>query len=494
MSDRTETLARKLAKMTPAQRQNIALLGMPRIVEPYIRHIPHPTQQVFLSLNMHKEVFFGGAGGGGKSDALLMAALQYVDVPGYAALILRRTWPDLVLPGAIMDRARQWLMDTPAAPRDGGRVWVFPSGARLQFGHLQHDQDKYRYRSAEFQFIGFDELTMWQLEETYDYLFSRLRAPSVACLNCRKTLKRYRDHAAGTVKYQHSTLPDRKACPKPFPDPKTLYQYRPAKDGTTIFDVPLRMRSASNPGGPGHEWVKQRFIDPLTKRSDTLFVPSLIRDNPSIDEAEYSDSLDHLNEIDKARMRDGDWDIAESGDMFARADFQFIRDIPGDITDWVRFWDMAASDNSGDWTVGALCGLTRDGEFVIVDIVRRQKRPHEVEGLVAATAQVDGLNVPIRQEQEPGSSGVHIIDHFRRNVVPGFNYDGVRASGTKEARATAMASYVRGKKVKVVLGQWNRDFLNEIEQFPAGAHDDQVDACSGAFNELMFGRRARLIV
>ena len=47
------------------QQQNIALLGMPRIVEPYIRHIPHPTQQVFLSLNKYKEVFFGGAGGGG---------------------------------------------------------------------------------------------------------------------------------------------------------------------------------------------------------------------------------------------------------------------------------------------------------------------------------------------------------------------------------------------------------------------------------------------
>lgn len=484
-------LEQKLKGMTAQQRQNLTLLAMPRIVEPYIRHIPHPTQQVFLTMNAYTEVFFGGAGGGGKSDALLMAALQYVDVPGYAALLLRKTWPDLVLPGAIMDRARQWLTDTPATPHEGGRLWTFPSGARLQFGHLQHDNDKYKYRSAEFQFIGFDELTMWNLEDTYDYLFSRLRKPSVACLSCGKTLMRQRK-SAGDITYIHKKLLDRRNCKNAFPDPKTTAQYQPAEDGTTIFDVPLRMRSASNPGGPGHEWVRGRFVDPKTRRDDIVYVPSKLIDNPSLDEDTYSESLDHLNPIDQARMRDGDWDVVEAGDMFDRSSLNFVDTCPP-LVDSIRFWDMASSENTGDYTVGALCGTEEDGTFVIADIVRRQKRPHEVEGIVRNTALLDGINIPIRQEQEPGSSGVHVIDHFRRNVLAGFNYDGVRATGSKEARASALASYARGKKVKVVLGQWNRDFLNELEQFPKGAHDDQVDACSGAFNELMFGRRARLI-
>lgn len=490
---RVELLERKLRTMTPQQRANLALLATPRIVEPYIRHIPHPTQQVFLSLNSHKEVFFGGAGGGGKSDALLMAALQYVDVPGYAALILRKTWPDLVLPGAIMDRARDWLMDTPATPRDGGRLWVFPSGARLQFGYLQHDNDKYRYRSAEFQYIAFDELTMWPEEQTYDYLFSRLRKPAVSCLNCGTTLHRYRD-PQGDVKYSHKSRKAREKCNKVFPDPKVLHQYPPSPDGLTIFDVPLRMRSASNPGGPGHEWVKARFIDPRTKRPDVLFIPSKLSDNPSLDEETYNESLEHLNEVDKARMRDGDWDAVQHGDWFDRGDFVYVDKPPANIIRWVRFWDTAASQDQGDYTVGCLMGLTDDNYVCIADVVRFRLHPHEAEKRMFATARMDGLDVDIREEQEPGASGVKVIEHMRRNVFPGFNYDGVRSSGSKEARAKAFSSYVKGKKVMVVVGQWNRDFMNELEQFPNGAHDDQVDAAAGAFNELMFGTYGRLIV
>lgn len=490
-TDRVEVIKRKLARMSPSQRSNLALLATPRLVHPYTKHIPHPTQQVFLSLNSKREVLFGGAAGGGKSDALLMAALQYVDVPGYAALLLRKTWPDLVLPGAIMDRARQWLEDTPAQKRDGGRVWVFPSGARLQFGYLQHDQDKYRYQSAEFQFIGFDELTQWREESTYDYMFSRLRRPALACLNCGKTLVRYR-MANGTIRYEHRMRLTR--CVGIFPDPKTLEQYPPAADGTTVFDVPLRMRAATNPGGLGNEWVKARFIDPRTRRPDTVFVPSKLSDNPSLDEEEYSESLAYLNEIDRARLKDGDWDVTESGEFFDRGDFIFIDQIPGNVVEFVRFWDMAASESqNADWTVGTLGGLTDDGHFVVCDVVRVQKHPHATEKILFNTAVSDGLDVAIRTEMEPGSSGLTVVDHYRRNVFPGFNYDGVRSTGSKEARAKAYASYVKGKKVLVVKAQWNREWLNEHEQFPRGAHDDQVDSAASAFNELMFGAKARLI-
>jgi predicted phage terminase large subunit-like protein len=489
------TIRKRVESMSAAQRRQLAAMTLPRLVEPYTKHIPHPTQMVFLSLGKYREVMFGGAAGGGKSDALLMAALQYVDVPGYAALLLRKTWPDLVLPGAIMDRTRQWLEDTPARPKDGGRVWLFPSGARIQFGYLQHDAQKYRYQSAEFQFIGFDELTQWQEEKTYDYLFSRLRKPALACTNCGTWLSAKRNSASGARVFQHT---EAKYRVKPYyckasPDRKVLDQYRPSSDGTSIFDVPLRMRSATNPGGLGNEWVKARFIDPKTKRPRSIFVPSKLTDNPSLDPS-YKESLSYLNEVDRQRLLEGDWDVTEAGEFFDRGDFIFIDGEPTNVIRRVRYWDKASTQGGGDWTVGTLSGILDSGKVVIIDVVRFQGHPHVNEKKVRATAHADGLDVYIREEQEPGSSGVSIIDHYRRNVVNGFMYDGIKSTGSKEARATAYAGQAKAGNILVCKALWNRDWLNEHEAFPGGAHDDQVDSAAGGFNFLTLGRRTRLIV
>ena len=129
--------------------QRLETLGTPRLNE-YIAHKPFSKQMAFLMLP-HVEAFYGGAAGPGKSDALLMAALQYVDVSGYAALLLRRTYADLSRPGALMDRAREWLAGTDAIWNGARHTWRFPSGAQLAFGYLEHDGDELQYQSAEFQ-------------------------------------------------------------------------------------------------------------------------------------------------------------------------------------------------------------------------------------------------------------------------------------------------------------------------------------------------------
>ena len=191
----------------------------------FIPHQPTAKQAAFLWLP-NREALFGGAAGGGKSDALLMAALQYVDIPNYAALLLRRTYADLALPGAIMDRAEQWLTGTNARWNQQEKTWYFPSGSTLTFGYLQHEKDKYRYQSSEFQFIGFDELTQFT-ETMYTYLFSRLR------------------------RLENS-------------------------------NVPLRMRGATNPGGIGHAWVHERFV--VSAKTGRIFIPAKLADNPYLDQ------------------------------------------------------------------------------------------------------------------------------------------------------------------------------------------------------------------
>ena len=232
--------------------------GEPLLVFP---HNPSQRQQQFLALDC-LEAFYGGAAGGGKSEALLMAALQHVDQPGYAALILRKDTQRLALAGGLIPRSHEWLHDQ-AVWNAGRRQWKFPSGATLSFGYLAHSLDKYRYGSSEFQFIAFDELTEFA-EEDYLFLFSRLR--------------RVND-----------------------------------------LDVPLRMRSASNPGGIGHVWVKERFVGQESgvrnqeSRSDRVFIPALIADNPGLNQQEYRHSLAHLPAVLRERLMNGDWSVQEEG-------------------------------------------------------------------------------------------------------------------------------------------------------------------------------------
>lgn len=131
-----------------------SLQGMltPRLTK-YIPYDPTPKQRAFLLMNNSKEILYGGAAGGGKSVAQLMAALQFVDVPGYSAILFRKTYADLSLPGALIDMSKQWLMPFVESKEvkwsEKEKQYVFPSGATLNFGYLESANDCYRYQGAE---------------------------------------------------------------------------------------------------------------------------------------------------------------------------------------------------------------------------------------------------------------------------------------------------------------------------------------------------------
>lgn len=226
---------------------------------------PHVRQQAFLWLDC-MEALFGGAAGGGKSDALLMAALQYVDVPSYAAILFRKTMTDLKLPGSLIPRSHDWLAGTDASWNGSENTWTFPSKATLTFGYMRNDDERHRYRSTEFQYIGWDEVTDFTRLQ-YTYMFSRMRR---------------------------------------------------LQGG----DVPMRMRSATNPGGRGHEWVKRRFItkvdEPPDDPTQRIFIKSMLVDNPSIDQRMYMYSLEQLDVQTRAHLLEGDWDAREPGNWMIR--------------------------------------------------------------------------------------------------------------------------------------------------------------------------------
>lgn len=397
----------------------------------YIPHKPTPKQLAFLLLE-NPEALYGGAAGGGKSDALLMAALQYVDQPGYAALLLRRSYTDLALPGALMDRAKEWLMPTDAKWRESAKTWSFPSGATLTFGYLEHLGDEYRYQSTEFQMIGFDELT--QFEEThYRYMFSRLR---------RRV------------------------------------------DG----GAPLRMRSASNPGGIGHEWVRGRFIDADPSGGERVFISARLPDNPHLDQDAYVQSLDQLDPVTRRQLLQGDWTARQPGNLFQREWFPVVEEAPVFINKSCRYWDLAATPKrpgtDPDWTAGVRVDYANDGMFYVVDVQRMRGTPADVERRIAQTAAVDGDGTQIVIEQEPGASGVNTIYNYVTRVLPDSTVRGQRATGSKLERAGPVSSQAEVGNLRLLRGPWVSAFLDELEAFPYGGHDDQVDALSGAMMRL----------
>ncbi len=149
-----------------------------------------------------------------------------------------------------------------------------------------------------------------------------------------------------------------------------------------------------------------------------------------------------------------------------------------------RYWDKAATSGGGDWTVGTLMATMGDGRFVIEDVVRTQSSSYEVQQLIRSTAERDGPNVRIVMEQEAGSSGVDVIDLYRRTILQGYDFHQDKVTGNKQLRATGLSASMEGGNVSIVRAPWNREWVDELCQFPLGPHDDQVDSASGAFREL----------
>lgn len=352
------------------------------------------------------------------SDALLMAALMFVEVPGYAAIIFRESFSDLALPGAIMDRATEWLgpylNDKTVHWDDKIKTFTFPNGSTLSFGYLTGPRDRFRYQSAEFQFIGFDELTQLK-ERDYRYLMSRLR--------------------------------------------RLINTY-----------IPLRVRAASNPGGTGHDWVKERFVS-----GNKLFIPAKLDDNPHLDREEYIKTLMELDPVTRAQLMEGDWEIGIEGNLFKRYWFK-LNDIADNY--WnkkLRFWDLAATEknntNEPDWCTGLLLGR-HDNKGCVLDIVHIRLRPAEVEATIAHTARLDGQNVRIAIEQEGGASAKLLIDTWKRGILKGYTVDPARPSGNKVVRAKVVSAPSERGEIYVKPAGWNSEFFDELTRFPEGAHDD----------------------
>ena len=239
------------------------------------------------------------------------------------------------------------------------------------------------------------------------------------------------------------------------------------------------------------EYYYQRFFVEGAEHG-RIFIGAGLNDNPFLDAEAYREALAKLDPVEREQLLNGNWEIKAMGDLLDSQWFQKVpvHEVPTHAKR-VRYWDFAGTDpkkRSGrnkrepDFTVGFKLAHYQ-GMYWIEDIIRFQKKPHEIEQAVKAAAELDGHSCAIRLEQEPGSSGIITVDHYARNVLAGYDFQGVVSTGSKVERARAASAAAQAGRVMITDRCRNASaFLDEANMFPYGVHDDTIDGFSGAFN------------
>lgn len=376
-------------------------------------HKPTPKQWEFLRLSCF-EALYGGGAGGGKTDCVLMDVLRGAHLPYYSALITRKKFTDLSLPGAVMDRAKSWWIPRGAHWNDRDKSCTFPSGARVQFGYLDTDMDMYRYQGSEFQRLIVDEATQIP-ERRYKYLLSRLRKP-------------------------------------------------------VDMPIDLAARLTSNPGGIGHRWVKERFVDEAT-RGLRQFVPALLADNPHLDQETYRESLAQLDPTTRAQLERGEW-VENAGDSVFTLDPRDVYDDELPCDTYILGVDLGASQSVAS-TAFTLIGFWswKPEVQVVMSYARSAMTPSSIADEITEISGQYQLGAIV---VDAGALGKGYVEEFRvRHGIP-----------AKAAQKNNRAAYIRllagefsNRKIHFVRGATEplRDELRDLRWDEEGK--DVADGC-----------------
>lgn len=429
-------------------------------------------QEKFLKTEADIAVY-GGAAGAGKSFALLMEPLRHIGNPGFGAVIFRRTYPQITNKGGLWDDSHQLYPVCGAEPKFSSLEWIFPSGAKIKFAHMQYEQDRYDWDGAQVPLICFDQLESFTWKQFF-YMLARNRS------------------ICGIDPYIRATC-------NPDPDHWLRNFLSWWIDDET--GLPIRARSGmirwfvmSN---DIPEWgnTKKELIEKFGHKSlpkSFTFIHGSVFDNQILlqKNPQYLANLKALPVVDRKRLLEGNWNVRETaGTLFRKEWFEIINAAPV-LIDEVRYWDRAAIEakkatEKSSWTAGVKMGRDMRGVYYITDIVRFHGSPLEVEQTIRNTATQDGIKTRIGIEQDPGQAGKAEAEHYVR-LLAGFNVTLNAVRETKGIRAKPLSAQAEAGNVKLVRGSWNEIFLREAENFDGTniCVSDQVDASSGAFHLL----------
>ncbi|HTV42914.1 MAG TPA: phage terminase large subunit [Candidatus Sulfotelmatobacter sp.] len=416
---------------------------------------------------------FGGAAGGGKSHGLLLDHCYHIENRGYRGVTLRKTVPQLRAPGGLWDKSKEIYPLLRAEPREQTHEWLFPSGAIVKFGAIEFDADVYSWDGSEICGLQLDEGTQFS-EFQFFHMISRNRStcgikPYVRVTTnpdpdswLRRFLSYWIDEATGYP------IPER--CGK-------LRWFVRRNDELFWADSPQELI--------------EKFGKDASPKSVT-FIPSFVQNNAKLLEVnpEYIGNLKALPSFERDRLLLGNWNARpQAGSYFKREWFGTPLDtLPSDIVARVRFWDRAGTEQAPgrdpDATVGLKLAKTRQGLYIVEDVVRIFETPHGVESKMIECAKADGFECVIGFMSDPGSAGKYestaatrALDGFTVKIIPS------SGAGSKETRARPISSQCEAGNCRIIRAPWNETFLRELEAFPFGRHDDRVDGLTRIFHK-----------
>lgn len=431
---------------------------------------PQPGPQTAFLNSAADITVYGGSAGGGKSFGLLLAPLQWSHVPGFGAVIFRRTTTQVRAEGGLWDASANIYPTLDANPREQQLDWKFPSGASVSFAHMEYEKNRLDWQGSQICLIGFDELTHFTWKQV-SYMFSRNRST-----------------CGVKPRIMATTNPDADSWVAGF-----ISWWINQDTGFPIADRAGVLRWFVQFGddliwGESRDELISRYPELLPM--SVTFIPATLEDNPALTtrDPSYRSKLMSLDRVERERLLNGNWKVRPVAGMYFRREwFGVVDQAPTDVFK-VRFWDFAGSkvstkNKDPDWTVGLLLGY-KPPYFYVIDLVRMQDSPGAVEERLLRTAEIDGKCVPVFVEQEPGSSSLYLINSLI-DRLPGYIVTGIPSTGSKQTRAKPVSSAAEHGKIFLVRGEWNTSFLSELEYFPEGAHDDQVDGLSGSHAALV---------
>lgn len=430
---------------------------------------------------------YGGAAGGGKSYGLLLSPLRYKNVKGFGCTIFRRNFNQIFSQGGLWDESSKIYAGIKGAhPQLSLGRWRFTDEqgrtiSSVKFAHIEREDELNKWQGSQICEIGFDELTHFS-EKVFFYMLSRNRSTCGVTPFVRATCNP--DADSWVAKFIEWWIDQDTGYPIPERSGKIRWFIR--------RDEILHWANTKQ-----ELWEKFNLVtdEERAEPRSVTFIMSKLQDNQELLKVnpQYLANLKALSQIERERLLHGNWKIkAAAGLFFKRTQVgDILQSVPLDVIEWVRCWDLAATEkttDSGDpaFTAGVLMGKRKNGRYVVADVINKQMSASDVRQTIKLTAQADKARyqrVKIRLPKDPGQAGKEQAESYIK-FLSGFNVVAIAETGSKEARAEPMAAQWQVGNFDIVYGDWNEPFLHQLENFPDGKFKDMVDAAANAFAEL----------